>query len=283
MGKNSIHDNLSKEDIIAEVRLTLAADFDHKKSIIIVEGEDDILFFRGKLQPDVDVKESFSGKCGVIEIVSHFSEDRVIGVCDVDYDPRSPSSQIFYYDYSCLEMMLISNDAAFSSFFYTYYQKNETSPQVVRFQLLSNLKWLSLCRKLSAENNWAINFKGISVASAFDETTQTLETSKLLLQINRINPGLVSNHRDYLDSVSLECRKDVSQNDYLLITQGHDFLHYFQALCESVRYLKGKSPGVAELSRALICSYRKEDFSKSSLFHYLIEYQTTYQLYILSQ
>ncbi|WP_300605956.1 hypothetical protein, partial [uncultured Oscillibacter sp.] len=55
-----------------------------------------------------------------------------------------------------------------------------------------------------------------------------------------------------------------------------------QVLCESVRHLKGKSPGVAELSRALICSYRKEDFAKSSLFRSLSEYQATYQLDILS-
>lgn len=282
MGKNSIHCNLSKEDIIAEIRLTLAADFEHKKGVVIVEGEDDVLFFRGKLQPDIDIRESFSGKCGVIEIVNHFSEDRVIGICDIDYDPRCFCSQIFYYDYSCLEMMLISNDTAFSSFFYTYYQSSKTSPQEVRFQLLSNLKWLSLCRKLSAENDWSINFKGVSVASAFDETTQTLETSKLLSQISKTNPGFISNHRDYLDLLSMECRKEFNQNGYLLITQGHDFLHYFQVLCESIRHLKGKSPGVAELFHALICSYRKEDFAESLLFRSLSEYQATYRLNILS-
>ena len=38
-----------------------------------------------------------------------------------------------------------------------------------------------------------------------------------------------------------------------------------------------------QISRALICSYHKEDFSESSLFHELNEYQTTYRLNILCQ
>ena len=55
MGQNSILSNLSKEDIIAEIRLTLATDFEHKKAVVIVEGEDDIQFFNGKLHEDVDL------------------------------------------------------------------------------------------------------------------------------------------------------------------------------------------------------------------------------------
>lgn len=86
MGKNSIQSNLTKDDLIAEIRLTLGADFKREHTVIIVEGEDDISFFNGKLSSNVDIRESFSGKRGVLEIVSLFSDSRVIGVCDVDYD-----------------------------------------------------------------------------------------------------------------------------------------------------------------------------------------------------
>lgn len=34
MGQNSIRENLTKEDIIADIRLTLAADFEHKKALL---------------------------------------------------------------------------------------------------------------------------------------------------------------------------------------------------------------------------------------------------------
>ena len=49
MGKNSIQSNLTKDDLIAEIRLTLGADFKREHTVIIVEGEDDISFFNGKL------------------------------------------------------------------------------------------------------------------------------------------------------------------------------------------------------------------------------------------
>ena len=70
MGKNSIQSNLTKDDLIAEIRLTLGADFKREHTVIIVEGEDDISFFNGKLSSNVDIRESFSGKRGVLEIVS---------------------------------------------------------------------------------------------------------------------------------------------------------------------------------------------------------------------
>lgn len=117
-------------------------------TVIIVEGEDDISFFNGKLSSNVDIRESFSGKRGVLEIVSLFSDSRVIGVCDVDYDTGTPSPQILYYDYSCLEMMLISSDSAFTPFFHTYYRGQSrlcrnTSQIIARIEmalLLSEVK-----------------------------------------------------------------------------------------------------------------------------------------------
>lgn len=280
MGKNSICTNLNKEDIIAEIRLTLAADYEHTKSIVVVEGADDVNFFNGKLHEDVDLRESFSGKCGVEEIITYFSDHRVIGICDMDYDIQNTNPQMFYYDYSCLEMMLISNDSAFQSFLYTYYFGRQC-PQEIRYQLLSSLKWLSLYRKLSREHNWAVRFDGLSIAKAFNSNTHTLNIETLLSQIIKTNPDLVSQNRSQLELVSSAYREDHDLKKLLLITQGHDFLYCFKAFCESSQQRMTKSPGVLELFHALLCSYRKEDFSESSLYEALIGYQTTYRLNIL--
>lgn len=281
MGDNSIRSNLSKEDIIAEIRLTLGADFKREKSVVIVEGQDDVLFFNGKLQRDVDLRESFSGKSGVIEIVKFFSDDRVIGICDIDYDIDISCPRVFYYDYCCLEMMLISDDSAFSSFFYSYYPASG-NPEEIRLFLLSNLKWLSLYRKLSAEQLWGVNFKGLSLKKAVDKTSHTLKIADILSQINKLNRGSISNGREQLGQISLACQKEYDQNGYLYITQGHDFLYYFQALCEIARQCKGKSPGISELFHALVSSYHKENFTQSNLYQSLAKHQTTYKLSILS-
>ena len=176
MGKNSIQSNLTKDDLIAEIRLTLGADFKREHTVIIVEGEDDISFFNGKLSSNVDIRESFSGKRGVLEIVSLFSDSRVIGVCDVDYDTGTPSPQILYYDYSCLEMMLISSDSAFTPFFHTYY-RGKTGFAEIRLKLLQELKWLSCYRKLNSIFGWGICFNGLSMKKAFETETQNINTA----------------------------------------------------------------------------------------------------------
>ena len=36
MGTNSIRSNLNKEDIIADIRLTLSADLKHQKIVVVV-------------------------------------------------------------------------------------------------------------------------------------------------------------------------------------------------------------------------------------------------------
>lgn len=280
MGQNSIRSNLSKEDIIAEIRMTLSADFENKKSIVVVEGEDDILFFNGKFDSDVEVKESFSGKHGVSEIVEYFSDNRVIGICDVDYDEESSCERIMYYDHCCMEMMIISNDAAFFPFCFGYYQGTK-QPQEVRLDVLKNLKYISLYRKLNSYNNWGVNFRGISIANAFNKVTLTLSNESLLMQINSNNPALSGGYAERIAQVDAVYEDDLDLRGYLLITQGHDFINYFQVLCEAVRRLKGKSPGATELFRALVCSYRIDDFRLSELYQELEVYQNSHGLKIL--
>lgn len=271
MGKNSILSNLSTEDVIADIRLTLSSDFNRRKIIFVVEGSDDFIFFNGKLHPDVDIRESFSGKRGVEKIVTYFSDDRVFGVCDTDYEQPNQCPRLLYYDFSCLEMMLISKDSVFRQLCHTYYY-GKCSPNEVKLQLLFNLKWLSYCRKLSAEKDWHIKFDGISISEAFNQETNELNSEILISQLTKINHGCIVNS-EKLHTISTESQKECPIEQCLLITQGHDFLHYFQTLCGSVHHRKRKLPGVNELFRSLVCAYRREDFIDSMLYQNLFEYE----------
>ena len=69
MGKNSITGNLTKEDVIADIRMTLSADFELKKCILVVEGDDDIDFFRGKTKENCPVRLTAHGDYCIIECV----------------------------------------------------------------------------------------------------------------------------------------------------------------------------------------------------------------------
>ena len=62
MVNNSIRCNLTKNDIISELKLIIAADVNRDNVYIIVEGEDDIKFMSPYLADGVQVFESYDGK-----------------------------------------------------------------------------------------------------------------------------------------------------------------------------------------------------------------------------
>ena len=278
--RNSIRDNITKDEIIAEIRMELDADITHSLSVVVVEGIDDLTFFRGKLAQNVDIKESFSGKIGVKEIVEFFSDNRVLGVCDRDYDSAYENERIFFYDYSCLEMMMISNDSALSSFCHTYYRGDE-QPNMVRIHVLEDLKWVSCYRKLSAQNAWAIRFTAINYSTSFDDHLRKIDYSIIMRQLKNSNPGFVDRDHVQLQQVSDLCRTINCVEDLLPITNGHDFLHYFQRLCCS--YDLHCSSSSDDMFRGLVCAYRIEDFMLSNLYSTIKAYQTDIALSILSQ
>ena len=276
---NSIRDSLTKEDVLAEIRLQLDADISGKTCIIVVEGADDITFFRGKLCEDADVKESFSGKMGVYEIVDFFLDDRVIGICDRDYDPLYENSRVFYYDYSCLEMMLISSDSVFCNFCYTYYCGQE-APIELRMKVFQDLKWISFFRKLNSENSWGVRFTALNYHTAFDDKQNKLDLTVLLRQLTESNPGLICPQHEMLSKVSKECRLTPSISTFFTITNGHDFMYYFQHLC--CIYNRQSQSSRDEMFKGLVCSFYKMDFEKTSLFSILSEYQCSHNLKVLS-
>lgn len=258
--------------MIADIRMSLGADFERKKCALIVEGEDDLVFFTGKLSPDVYLYESFSGKKGVKEIIESFDDERVIGICDRDYQESPDNSKIYFYDYCCLEMMLISNDSSFSSFCYAHYQ-GETHPLDLRKTILEDLSPLSFYRKLNEKRNWAIRFRGINFGTMCNPATHRLDLSRLETQINQLNPhdsnvvqGQMQEAKNESDTVS-------DTNSLLMVTQGHDFLNYFHQLCSYSLRQHVVLPKAKELCRSLLCSYRLSDFKSTNLYHNLTSIQ----------
>ena len=275
MGKNSIKESLTKEDIIADIRMTLAADFNRVKSVVIVEGDDDITFFNGKLSSNVDLYESYSGKKGVEEIVDTFPDERVVGICDRDYGPVSNNPRIFYYDYCCLEMMLIANN--------DYLEQNPETAKAflaavakgyeLRTELLEDLAVLSLYRKLNEQNNWGINFRGLNFSQGFDEINCKISIPSIVAQIKKINTSNSEQIRIQLSSIGSEKQLLSSESDYLLITQGHDFINSLHQICLHSTPRKNGSPPAREMYRSLVCSYRIDDLHRTIFYSQISAYQ----------
>lgn len=275
MQNNSIKAHLSKEDIISDIRMSLNADILKEVSALVVEGEDDLTFFTGKITSDVYLYESFSGKQGVTEIMGFFTDNRVIGIQDRDYLHVPQHSNIHFYDYNSLEMMMVADISAFENFCYTLYQGHYT-PLELREIIMKDLAPLSCYRKLNDQHSWGINFDGINFGNLCPPTTGRLDYVLLVKQIKQINPQRVSEIQSQWEA-AVNLSLDLSSlDDYLTITRGHDFLFYFHQICNHSKTRQVSLPKAKELGRTLQCAYRFSDFKESKLYQDISSEQSAY-------
>ncbi|MEN8075350.1 hypothetical protein ABFP60_00230 [Clostridioides difficile] len=275
MSSNSIKNELTKEGIISEIKLLLSADINKKQSVVIVEGDDDIKLLRKFLQNDVHINESFSGKGGVEEIVSFFYDKRVIGIRDKDYDEIS-NNKIFIYDYSCLEMMIISYKNIFESMYYEYYN-GTLSYEEFFCVVLNGIKRMSLLRKINSEEKYEIKLKGISISNIIDENYICLE--RLMEEVVKRNKDKfqVDFIETLKDRILNEEEKDYNIDELLHITQGHDFIDNFKINC---RKNSGREPSKDDVASSLRCLFNDSHFKTTKLYNSLNEYESLVNLNI---
>lgn len=248
------------EDIISEIKLSISADYLEKKVFLLVEGNSDVLFLKKFVNEYVELLESFSGKQGVKYIVEHFSNDKVIGICDRDYDYKYQNKHIFYYDYSTLEIMIVHNDNVFENVTAEYYY-GEMCFNELRIHILKQLCWLSTFRKYSFDKNIGINFNSLSIAELLSNGIFSRE--RALEKLNLINS---KDLREYTELFQIET--DNIDNLYN-ITQGHDFIKAFQKLCQDENDKsdkKAKTPNVNMMESIFRCSFRIEDLMQTQLY-----------------
>lgn len=274
MGANSIRTNLTKESIISEIRLFRSADLQHHFTHIVVEGTDDIRFLQHNVSKHVNLYESFSGKLGVFEIVNSFNSVDVIGICDRDYASGDPPARIFYYDYSCLETMMLSSFDSFEKMCATLYL-HVTNAQQVYNDMFFQIRWLSALRKINYQNKLGINFLCISMSKVFDKSKKALKVLKMISCLKLANKDIFLSNPQLIRAAKMEVRQLASVEDALWISNGHDALQMLHCLCETAQ---GPHYNENSIRVSLILSY---DFRCSALFNLLKQYQTENRLNIV--
>ena len=151
-----------------------------------------------------------------------------------------------------------------------------TANYTVHTQIFESLRWLSLFRKIDANEGFHLNFKSISIAKAFKKQDRSLDISILLAQLCDANREFFYTHRDCLSIVTQEMQKSVDSEQLILDTRGHDCLEMFHCLCKP-KAGKDCFNGTSILT-ALICAF---DFSQSKLYHDLSDYGCRHNLRIV--
>ena len=275
---NSITDNIKKEDIIAEIQLLLDSDIEHEKVIVVVEGLDDTKFLNGigVDKEKVSTVQSYAGKIGVTEIMKNYNnEKRVIAIIDRDYSNCKEENGIFYYDYCCLEMMLISSKESFENVYNEFIYPSNMDSEETKIFILEQLKYISLLRKINENEKLGIELHRIKINNVYDGIIN-IEMYKQLL--NRRNNGFLEINIEIEKRVNAEYSKKLDIEGLLNITNGHDFCDLFAIIA---RDHKRKGISKENIQSAIRCSYRKEDFAKTILYKSLKEYEALNNISII--
>lgn len=267
MATNSIRTNLSKDTTVSEIKLSLGADIEKIKKIVVVEGEDDTAFLSKFFSKHVTLFESYSGKQGVEEIINsrEIRDSRVIGIRDKDYCDRHSNERIFFYDRCCLEMMIIENTESFKNICHEYYKGNLESEKLKEL-ILNELYMLSMLRKHNEENNNDIKFQGLTFSDFIDNENRLIEDN-LKRSITKIN-GEKSIDFNCLSGIP----KDFSIEEFLNITNGHDFINFFKVVSDRTRTSKKYCPNRKQISIGLRIAYDRLAFVKTDMYKSIKDY-----------
>lgn len=286
--KNSVKSIITKEDIINEVRMTLASDTSKKKAFVIVEGEDDSSFLRKHVDNNIEIKESFSGCKGVDEIIKQLNEiiphnPRFIGIKDRDYGKLLDNNRIFYYDYNNLEVFLISSDDVLKSICSEYYRGDSKSHEL-RVHMLEELLIMGIIRKISFIDKWGLKLDCISINNAYNKDLKKIDKEYIQKEINRINSQFFDKYPEKLEKINSEVEKineNINYEDLLNLIQGHDLLFLFKRICDDSNNLS-KGLNVGDIASSMRCSYSIDEFKNSNLYKNIKAYESNHKIKIFN-
>lgn len=259
---NSIREALNKDDIISSIKL-----LKNSKFILVVEGQDDILFFKKFIEDSqVEMYESFSGKIGVFEIINseNLKDCNLIGVVDKDYS-QDNNKNIYYYDHSCLEMMLFKEKEIFLKICTEHYkEKNNIPSDELYLHIFKILFYFSILRKINFEKKYELNLKMISLNKYFDHEKNLFNYKEIFKILKKNASDKKINISKIEKDIFNQKNDDFSIENFLDITNGHDFMRCLQIFCN----LSGTKRGITEeqISSELRIAYSSENFKKTKLY-----------------
>ena len=249
---DSIRENRTKEDFVAELGLLFNEDIDGSLCVVLVEGTDDVRFMENLLEDNVVCEEvPYGGKHGIDDIMKMedpvVQKKEVIAIRDKDYiEVTQLPDRVFLYDGCCLETMILMNCDIAEEF----YKKNYNGcfeKDAYLVNIMRQLAPYSILRKLN-------------------ELEKIEELFVKVGQLDRL-------------SWCMELAAGITDAELWDITNGHDFCRYLSGT-SIFRRKELNENGVREILFEL---YRKSDFKRTRLYCTMLEYQRRNTLKYVSE
>ena len=275
--KNSIYDNLENSDFENEIYLTLHSGL----SVIVVEGITDYKFWRKFIDKDnVEILKIYTGKSKVAKIIEKIKNEKILGIQDRDYYEGEEPDRIFFYDYNCLEIMLIDSEKVFNSLYDEYYLGNKKREDL-KMDIFEQLKYISIIRKHNYKRNWELKLKNV-ISECY--VKNCINIDKLIDEIDKRNKEKNINEKKHIFDNDFSKIWDKTQ--YLTLTRGHDYIKLLSMVCnkdrknlnaQSNKLRKNKADEIESAART---SFDLNELKKTKIFSSLSKYEENYNLTI---
>ena len=274
--KNSIYDNTESQDYENEVKLILNSDLDI--NVMIVEGITDYKFWRKFINKDcVEILNVNMGKGKVTKIIKNVQNKRLLGIQDRDYYEGKEPDRIFFYDYNCLEIMLINSEKVFNSLYAEYYLGNKKKEDL-KTDVFKQLKYISIIRQHSYKNKWGINLNNIINDCCIKNC---IDIDKLINEVEKRNVEKNIDEKKHIFDNEFSKTWNISQ--YLNLTRGHDYIKLLSIICNNdIKKLATKSRlnKADEIESVARASFDLKELKKTKIFSSLSEYEQKQNLTI---
>ena len=251
-----------------------------KGCFLVVEGVDDLLFFRKFVDHEAcHITEAY-GKGRVIQVVSILETESfpgIIGVVDADLDhiedTRRPSENIVVLDTVDLEALLIRSpalDAVLAEWGST--EKIVDFGKDIREVLLDAAVWIGCLRLYSSRTQPKLKFQELRYNKFIDRQSLTIDIFSFVHKVLNRSQRLDLSTDDIVEELK---SIHLAVDDYWLICYGKDMLGILTlALRRRIgssraKYLRSKS-----INSGLRQSFHRNDLNVSKLGHDLFDWES---------
>ena len=269
---NTVLEANDSPNIVADIRLTIQHP-NHKKVIIVVEGEDDEKalkqFFNIQVVDFLCTNNCLKVK-NAMQIVSADNQlkDCVIGIKDADFDHINKISHnianLMITDTHDMETMMLTPRVCRRICLETINREypNLSSQAMTSLKNLSHLRYYNDQMILNGvdPDKEGINFRGVIIAEVASHSVQdVLQNVKAKGNSNKTSfPDLNAMHQ-FIN------QNNIDNSDLFLFTNGHDLVYAIRDILHSADQA-AKAYSDKNIATMIRMSYSKEEFKKTKLY-----------------
>lgn len=145
-----------------------------------------------------------------------------------------------------------------------YKEKNNIPSDELYLHIFEILFYFSILRKINFEKKYELNLKMISLNKYFDQENNIFDYKEIFKILKKNTSDKKINISKIEKDIFNQKIKDFSIENFLDITNGHDFMRCLQIFCN----LSGTKRGITEeqISSELRIAYSSENFKKTELY-----------------